>query len=145
LKLFQIEEPDGSPADPDLPGAALGIDIGGAEAVVGFSVGGNAVVLSDRDGFEEALPVPAPDAPAVLWQTLFEGVRLRAERALARPATHAVIAVTEETHENSLRQGAKAAGLEILRVGRLGDALAAAVLAEDLAPRPEPPAFPDTR
>ena len=27
MKLFQIEEPDGSPADRDAPGAAIGLDL----------------------------------------------------------------------------------------------------------------------
>ncbi len=53
MKLFQIEEPDGEPADPDAPGAAIGIDFRGAEVVVAFAVGGNAVVLADREGFEQ--------------------------------------------------------------------------------------------
>ena len=58
MKLFQIEEPDGGPADPNAPGAAIGIDVGGASVEVAFSVGGNALVLADREGFEQMLPVP---------------------------------------------------------------------------------------
>src|SRR5215469_17634630 len=92
MRFFQIEEPDGSPADPDAPGAAIGIDAGGDLAEVAFSVGGNALLLADREGFERALPVPGPDAPLADWQMLFEGAKLRAERALARPVTHAVLA-----------------------------------------------------
>ena len=45
MKLFQIEEPDGSPVDTDAPGVAIGIDIGGTHAEVAVAVGGNAVVL----------------------------------------------------------------------------------------------------
>ena len=92
MKLFQIEEPDGSPVDPDAPGAAIGIDASGELAEVAFAVGGNAVILADREGFERDLPGPALEAPPADWQPLFEGARLRAERALARPVTHAVLA-----------------------------------------------------
>ena len=56
-----------------------------------FSVGGNAVILADREGFERDLPVPALDGCAEAGESLFEGARLRAERALARPVTHAVV------------------------------------------------------
>jgi hypothetical protein len=145
VKLFQIEEPDGSPADPDLPGAAIGIDASGAEAVVATAVGGNAVVLADREGFALNLSVPAPSAATEAWQSLFEGARLRAERALARPVTHAVVALVtggEAELRERLRRAAEAAGLAVLRlVARdalspgTAPALAAAVLAEDLQPR----------
>ena len=153
MKLFQIEEPDGGPADPTEPGAAIGIDAGGARAEVAFSVGGNAVILDERPGFEQALPVPATEAGATAWQGLLEGARMRAERALARPVTHAVVvlaaAPAAET-ERRLRQAAERAGLEVLRFACRAElsaapsaALAAAVLAEDLAPRPELAAAPD--
>jgi hypothetical protein len=142
VKLFQIEEPDGSPSDPDAPGAAVGIDVSGARAEVAISVGGNAVLLADRDGFELDLTVPPPDAPKVAWQALLEGARLRAERTLARPVTHAVLVVRRESAER-LRAGAAGAGLEVLRVlsrdaitAGETPACAAAVLAEDLAPPP---------
>jgi hypothetical protein len=142
VKLFQIEEPDGSPSDPDAPGAAVGIDVSGARAEVAISVGGNAVLLADRDGFELDLTVPPPDAPEVAWQALLEGARLRAERTLARPVTHAVLVVRRESAER-LHAGAAGAGLEVLRVlsrdaitAGETPACAAAVLAEDLAPPP---------
>ena len=147
MKLFQIEEPDGGPADPSVPGAAIGIDAGGAEAEVAFSVGGNAVVLSDREGFERALAVPDAAAGEAQWQELFEAARIRAERALARPVSHAVVVLgnlAEADVPNTLREAAEAAGLTVLRVMRKAElpagaspALTAAILAEDLAPRPE--------
>jgi len=153
VKLFQIEEPDGGPSDPNEPGAAIGIDAAGGRVEVAFSVGGNAVILDDRPGFEQALPVPPPEAGAAAWQELLEGARMRAERALARPVTHAVIVLAAspaEADEGRLRQAAEQAGLEVLRfAGRTEfsagpiPALAAAVLAEDLAPRPELAAAPD--
>jgi hypothetical protein len=150
MKLFQIEEPDGSPVDPDAPGVAIGVDISGAEAEVAVAVGGNAAVLNDRDGFALDLAVPAPAAPAEHWQRLFEGARLRAERGLAQPVTHAVVAVASAPDAAlAARLGAAsaAAGLALLRLvprealGPPDDqtgsaALAAAILAEDLAPRP---------
>jgi hypothetical protein len=150
LKLFQIEEPEGGPADPTAPGAAIGIDACGARAEVAFSVGGNALVLEDREGFEQALPVPATEAGIKPWQELFEGARIRAERALARPVTHAVIVVPNSGDEAFLPEAADRAGLVVLRLlsspdlsGNASSALAAAILAEELAPRPPLSAAPD--
>jgi len=145
LKLFQIEEPDGSPADPDAPGAAIGVDASGGLAEVAVSVGGNALVLADREGFERDLPIPGPDAPLTDWQALFEGARLRAERALARPVTHAVLvfAPLDPALAAELLRASEAAGIELMRVLSPADlptgeapAAAAAVIAEDMAPRP---------
>jgi hypothetical protein len=147
VKLFQIEEPDGGPTDPSAPGAAIGIDAGGAEIQVAFSVGGNAIVLADRDGFERALPVPDAAAGEAQWQELFEAARVRAERVLARPVSHAVIVLgglADADLPVKLREAAEAAGLTVLRLIRNAElsvgasaALTAAMLAEDLAPRPE--------
>jgi molecular chaperone DnaK (HSP70) len=148
VKLFQIEEPDGSPLDPDAPGVAIGIDIAGAQAEVAVAVGGNAAVLADRDGFALDLAVPTASAPADAWRELFEGARLRAERALAQPVTHAVIALAapaEPPFAERLRAAAAAAGLTLLDLlappAAGGDtrAAAAAIRAEDLAPRPAGP------
>jgi hypothetical protein len=153
VKLFQIEEPDGGPTDPNEAGAAIGIDAGGVRAEVASSVGGNAVMLDDRAGFEQALPVPAIAALTTEWQGLFEGARLRAERALARPVTHAVVVLAVTPNADAaerLRQAAERAGLEVLRLVGRGEmpagatpALAAAIRAEELAPRPELAAAPD--
>jgi hypothetical protein len=147
VKLFQIEEPDGGPAYPSALGAAVGIDAGGAEAEVAFSVGGNAVVLGDREGFERALPVPDATAGEAQWQELFEAARIRAERALGRPVSHAVVvlaAAADGDLSTNPREAAEAAGLTVLRLIRKAElsagaraALTAAIIAEDLAPRPE--------
>ncbi len=147
MKLFQIEEPDGGPVDPTASGAAIGIDVGGAEAEVAFSVGGNAVVLGDREGFEGALAVPIVTAGEAQWQELFEAARIRAERALARPVSHAVVVIAapaDNNLSNELREAAEAAGLTVLRLIRKAElpagpnaSLTAAILAEDLAPRSE--------
>jgi hypothetical protein len=146
MKLFQIEEPDGSPADPDRPGVAVGIHVGGAAAEVAVAVGGNPAMLYDREGFEIDLSTPPLNDPPEAWRSLFESARLRAERALGRPVTHAVLAAPANLQPvalDHLTAAARAAGLEVLRV--LGSdavppgeapALAAAVLAEELAPRP---------
>ena len=140
MKLFQIEEPDGSPADSDAPGAAVGIDVSGPQAEVAVAVGGNAVVLSDREGFELNLTVPSSKAAIAEWQSLIERARLRAERVLARPVTHAVI-VAHEGAARRVQSGAAEARLILLRILRpeaiSGEerALTAAMLAEDLAPR----------
>ena len=147
MKLFQIEEPDGGPADPSAPGTAIAIDAANTEAAVAVSVGGNGVVLTDREGFERALTVPGATAAPARWQELFEMARMRAERALSRPVTHAVIVLDMEADagfSKMLREAAEKAGLTLLRFVRKADlpphvtaALAAAALAEDLAPRPE--------
>src|ERR1700733_14437912 len=124
MKVFQIEEPDGSPADPDAPGAAIGIDAGGDLAEIAVAVGGNAVTLADREGFERALPVPGPEAPLAEWQALFEGARLRAERSLARPVTHAVLvfaASLDPALAAELLRASDAAGIELLRIVTAGD------------------------
>jgi len=146
MKLFQIEEPDGSPADPDAPGAAIGMDAGGDLVEVAFAVGGNALTLTDREGYEHALPVPGPDAPLADWQALFEGAKLRAERALARPVTHAVLvfaAALDPALAAELIRASEAAGIELLRIlttqeleAGMPPAEAAAILAEDMAPPP---------
>ena len=145
MKLFQIEEPEGGPADPSAPGAAIGIDAGGAEVEVAFSVGGNAVILGDREGFELALSVAVPNAAGeAQWQHLFEAARIRAERALARPVSHAVVVLGASAAADLLREAAEAAGLTVLQLIRKADlpaganaALTAAIFAEDLAPRLE--------
>jgi hypothetical protein len=147
MKLFQIEEPDGSPGDPDAPGAAIGIDASRKLAEIAVAVGGNAAILADREGFERDLPVPGPEAPLADWQALFEGARLRAERSLARPVTHAVLVFTptlDPALAAELLQASEAAGLQLLHIVD-GSSLAAgevpaviaAVIAEDMAPRPE--------
>ena len=147
MKLFQIEEPDGGPADPSAPGAAIGIDASGPAVEVAFSVGGNAVVLTDREGYERTLAVPDASAAPARWQEVFEAARTRAERALARPVSHAVIVLgglADADLPIKLREAAEAAGLTVLRLIRNAElsagvraALTAAMLAEDLAPRPE--------
>ena len=147
MKLFQIEEPDGSPVDPTAAGAAIGIDASSAELEVAFSVGGNALVLADRDGFEQVLPAPDVAAEKIEWQAALEAARTRAERALARPVTHAVIVLARAPDADTahmMRDAAKGAGLEVLHLVPATEwpigsspALAAAMLAEDLAPPPE--------
>lgn len=145
MKLFQIEEPDGSPADPGAPGAAVGIDLTGREAEVATAVGGNAVVLNDRDGFELQLTVPSASAAMAEWQALLERTCLRAERTLARPVTHAVVVADDAVAERVQRAAAEANLLLLRLVSPTAiprnetRVLAAAILAEDLAPRPAAP------
>jgi hypothetical protein len=145
VKLFQIEEPDGSPADPNAPGAAIGIDLTGIQAEVAIAVGGNAAIMSDRDGFEVDLTVPPAFAAVPEWQALLEGARLRAERTLARPVTHAVV-VADRAAFDRVQGAAAEADLVLLRTvapeqlpATEKRVLAAAILAEDLAPRPAAP------
>ena len=150
MKLFQIEEPEGGLTDPSAPGAAIGIDASGADIEVAMSVGGNAVVLADREGFEQSLPVPAADGTMARWKQLLEGARLRAERALGRPVTHAVIVgciLQDPAAAARIEEAAVQAGLVVLHLAAtielpsdVAPVSAAAVLAEDLAPRPDPSA-----
>jgi hypothetical protein len=148
VKLFQIEEPEGGPTDPSAPGAAIGIDASGADIEVAMSVGGNAVVLADREGFEQSLPVPPADGTVARWRQLLEGARLRAERALGRPVTHAVIVsciLRDTAAAACIVEAAEQAGLVVLHLAAatelpsdVAPASAAAVLAEELAPQPDP-------
>jgi hypothetical protein len=114
MKLFQIEEPEGSAMDAaEGPGAAVGIDLAGA---VAFAVGGNAEILRGREGGEG-------DLPAALAERL-GALKARAERSLARPVTLAVIAA--EVADAALPAAAEAAGLTVLRLMRRADAAALA-------------------
>jgi hypothetical protein len=123
MKLFQIEEPDGSPLDVEGAGAAVGIDIvPGGVGRVAIAVGGNGEILPDADG-ERTLR--ARDLPDLLL-----GLRSRAEKQLARPVTHAVIAA-DAGDRTGLEAAAARAGLEILR---LVDRATAAALVRDAAP-----------
>ncbi len=124
MKLFQIEEPDGSPLDVgDGPGAAVGIDIAaGGIGRVAISLGGNAEILPGTDG-ERSLAV------AVLKELLL-GLRSRAEKQLSQPVTHAVIAV-DAGEGAGIEDAAAAAGLVVLRIV---DRSAAAALAKGTAP-----------
>jgi hypothetical protein len=139
LKLFQIEEPSGGPLDKDAPGAAIGIGLGGGTAEIAVAVGGNAEVLEGAEGFPLSLAVPALEGEGEAWLRLFEAARSLAERALARPVTHAVLALRaapDKALEERLSEAARGAGLVPLRVLCGLDAAQAAILAEDLAPRP---------
>ena len=140
-KLFQIEEPDGSPLDPSGPGAAVGIGIrktgmgrtGGAlQGAVAFAVGGNAEILPGSDG-ERVLN--GGDLSELLL-----GLRSRAEKQLARPVTHAVV-MLPPNEEGPLALAIEAAGLTLLNSVDPGSksaedaAIEAAAMAEDLAPK----------
>ena len=89
--------------------------------------------------------MPVPNAAGeAQWQHLFEAARIRAERALARPVSHAVVVLGASAAADLLREAAEAAGLTVLQLIRKADlpaganaALTAAIFAEDLAPRPE--------
>jgi predicted dinucleotide-utilizing enzyme len=93
------------------------------------------------------LAVPDAIAGEAQWQEVFEAARIRAERALARPVSHAVVvlgALADADLPNTLREAAEAAGLTVLRLVREAElsaganaSLTAAILAEDLAPQSE--------
>ncbi|MGH7125164.1 MAG: Hsp70 family protein [Stellaceae bacterium] len=141
MKLFQIEEPDGSPVETaEGAGAAVGIDVApGGIGRVAIAIGGNGEILPDADG---GRTLEARDIADLLL-----GLRSRAEKQLARPVTHAVIAA-DAAERAGLDAAATAAGLAILRVIERGTAagiargaasaeaavLGAAVAAEDATP-----------
>ena len=148
MKLFQIEEPDGSPLDAgEEPGAAVGIDItASGTGRVAIAIGGNAEILPDEEGGRTLSAAPGRDL-AMAKRALLLGLRSRAEKQLARPVTHAVIAV-DLAEKAGIEGAAAGAGLTILRFIDRGAAaalakgaqseeaavLGAAITAEDLAP-----------
>ena len=117
MKLFQIEEPDGSPVDAvEGPGAAVGIDIApGGIGRVAIAVGGNGEILPDADGLRTLRASSTAE--------LLLGLRSRAEKQLARPVTHAVIAA-DLAERRELDAAAASAGLILLRVSERGAAAA---------------------
>jgi len=151
MKLFQIEEPEGPPLDPDAAGVAVGIDIGPAHVGrVAVAVGGNAEILPDADGSRTLVVVLERErVKANRMLTLLLGLRSRAEKQLARPVTHAVIAADKDA-ATAIGDAASAAGLTVLRFIERAEAaalaedpavedaavLGAAVCAEDLATKP---------
>ena len=130
LKLFQIEEPSGALEAEDGLGLAVGIELSLARgASVAASVGGNAELLvrpepgEIGDGLDEA-------ALAALLAKL----RALAEKTVARPVTHAVVQVDGvAVADIVLLHAAAKADLALLGIRREGDALAAAIEAEELA------------
>ena len=119
MKLFQIEEPGGTPAEFDGPGAAVGIDIApGIGGAVAVAVAGNAELLPGRDGERRlAVPFDTPDGgvDAAALAELLLGLRERAEKQLARPVTHAVIAAALPLDATLIDAAAHRAGLAVLR------------------------------
>ena len=128
MKLFQIEEPEGSPTDAaEGPGAAVGIDIApGGIGRVAIAVGGNGEILPDADGARTLRTRDVTD--------LLLGLRSRAEKQLARPVTHAVIAA-DSAERVGLEAEAAAVELTLLRVieRRAAAALATGAPAEEAA------------
>ena len=130
--LFQIEEPDGTPIDePEGPGAAVGIDLAGSRGAVAIAIGGNAEILAARDGAEgpETKGLRDASGPFRLEPTsaALLALRGRAERALSRPVTHAVIAIADPldpTIRQSLAAAATACELTVTRILTSKDAAA---------------------
>jgi hypothetical protein len=130
MKLFQIEEPDGSPGEESGAGLAIALEVADGGFRVAVAVGGNAEILKDREGNAR---VAAPDDP----KELLLAARAHAEKALARPATHLLL-VAEPAVAERLAAAAPAAGLVLLdsepRQADADAALAAAACrAEDAA------------
>ena len=126
MKLFQIEEPEGSPVEAaDGPGTAVGIDIApGGIGRVAIAVGGNGEILPGADGGRTLQARNVAD--------LVLGLRSRAEKQLARPVTHAVIAA-DAAERRGLEDAATRADLTVLRMieRRTAAALAKHAAAEE--------------
>jgi hypothetical protein len=127
MKLFQIEEPDGPPLDAEGPGVAVGIELSPRKgAAVAVAVGGNAELLPGADGAPR-LALPLPGDQAALGALLL-ALRERAEKALARPVTHAVVAsdALDAAARQALDAAAVTAGVVLLRVVPAAEAAARA-------------------
>jgi hypothetical protein len=130
IKLFQIEEPDGSQDAADGFGMAVGIELSRTRGVsVAASVGGNAqlVIAPDGTGIGRAL------SETELSQ-MFRDLRSLTEKAMAQPVTHAVIRLDGfELADGVLLRAAAAAEIALLGVRQEGSSLDAAIEAEDIA------------
>ena len=125
MKLFQIEEPDGAPFEAEGPGVAVGIELSpGKGAAIAVAVGSNAELLPGADGLAR-LALPKPDDAAALG-ALMLALRERAEKALARPVTHAVVAsdALDAAARQALDAAAQTAGVVLLRVVATAEAAA---------------------
>jgi molecular chaperone DnaK (HSP70) len=133
MKLFQIEEPEGAPLTADGPGAAVGIALAPEAGAVAVAMGGNAEILPGRDGERQLRLSGAVAADGrvdlVVAGALLLGLRERAEKQLARPVTHAVIAAPplDAASRGLVEEAARTAGLTVLR---FLDRAAAAALAK---------------
>jgi hypothetical protein len=132
MKLFQIEEPDGAPLASDGPGAAVGIELSPAGAAVAIALGGNAELLPGADGALR-LPMTGVQSRDGVWDLaalgrLLLSLRERAEKALARPVTDAVIALAspDDGARAALTAAAQDAGLGVLRIMEIAAAAALA-------------------
>jgi hypothetical protein len=129
IKLYQIEEPDGAPADADGVGLAVGIELSRAHgAALAVSVGGNAeLVVALAHDFADRMTEAALTA-------LLRELRGAAEKSVARPVTHAVIRLDGVALADAMvLRAAAAADIAMMGLRRGGGALEAAIEAEDLA------------
>jgi hypothetical protein len=129
IKLFQIEEPDGSPDAADGLGMAVGIELSRGGVAVAASVGGNAELLVQPETGSLA-----HNLTEAALSDLLRDLRALSEKAVARPVTHAVIRLAgfDLTDDAIVRAGARA-DLAVLGVRRDGNALDAAIEAENIA------------
>ncbi len=120
MKLFQIEEPEGGFQTAEGPGAAVGIDLSSGGSAVAVALGGNAEILPDGDGQRRLEPEgvfgPGGSFNAKNLTAHLLALRARAEKQLARPVTHAVIAsprLDADAHA-AIVKAAAAASIELL-------------------------------
>ncbi len=129
IKLFQIEEPDGSQAAEDGVGMAVGIEVSREHGVsVAASIGGNAELIVQPSG----TGIAAADEAALA--DFLRAARAATEKAVARPVTHAILRLDGlDIADGVVLRAAAAADLALLGIRRDGTVLDAAVAAEDIA------------
>jgi len=130
IKLFQIEEPDGSEEIGNGLGMAVGIELSRTRGVsVAASVGGNAELVVKPDGTGITGNLSETDIVYLL-----RDLRSLTEKAVAQPVTHAVIRIDGlDISEGTLLRAAAAAAIALLDIRQHGTALDAAIEAEDIA------------
>jgi hypothetical protein len=108
---------------------AVGIELSRGSVAVAASVGGNAELLVRPETGDLA-----SNLTEAALSDLLRDLRSLSEKAVARPVTHAVIRLGgfDLTDDAIVRAGAKA-DLAVLGVRREGNALDAAIEAEDIA------------
>ena len=154
MKLFQIEEPEGGLSPAEGPGASVGLDLAPGGSAVAVSLGGNAEILPDGEGQRRLEPEgvfgPSGSFNAKNLAAHLLALRARAEKQLARPVTHAVIAAPslDAASHQAIVVASVTAGLELLALYTRDEAvsfakvqisadaacLGAAIRAEDEAP-----------
>jgi len=130
MDLIQIEEPSSAPDGADGVGLAVGIELSATGgATVAAAMGGNAELVVKPHGAATNAGIAEKELAA-----LFGDLRALAEKALAQPVSHAVVALNGVSVPHGIvLRAAAAADIAPLGIRDGGTALDAAVEAEDIA------------